>query len=542
MEYDITLSSNQMDIQLVSPALNVDMGAIGPAGNPGSAGFRFIWSTDIAATDPGVGKIKVNNATSASVGTIYISETELLSGANLATYYSTVFGSNNTPRSTVAIIKEGDPSKWLTCIVNTDTDSGAYHSLGVSSAAGSATTVPFANGDTVQVVILRTGQQGASPGPQYTYSSTITEADPGSNTFRLNNATPASATKLWIDDLSGNVNMTSWYAGWGTGSNMPTKGVLMVRSTSNSSTWVRYNVTGVTAKAGYYEADISGGVGTGTFGNGHQVGMEFYPAPRNQAPGPEYTYNNTITEADPGANTFRLNNATLSSVTKIWIDNTGNGGADLTAWFAQWASSNKVIKGSIGLTGVSNPAAWARYDVTAVVAKAGYYEATVTHIASIGTFTSGNLFGLIYYPNGSDGEVTSTTTGSDGQVAIYDGVSTKVIKPAVGIMTDSSGNLTATGSVTAANFRTLSTQRASPTVVGDTVEIGTIAAANNGFNLDITTTTVTSGFTVCKRYLVVGTFPAVGFSATTWYQLSPEDSTGAYSNQDYEVDIYFIDS
>ncbi len=60
--------------------------------------------------------------------------------------------------------------------------------------------------------------------------------------------------------------------------------------------------------------------------------------------GVKYTWSSTTTDADPGAGFIRYNNATIGSVTFIYISNTDGGGNTQTAWYDTWDDSTSTIE------------------------------------------------------------------------------------------------------------------------------------------------------------------------------------------------------
>ncbi|GEM_PF-1415222 len=98
-----------------------------------------------------------------------------------------------------------------------------------------------------------------------------------------------------------------------------------------------------------------------------------------------YAFDDTIADADPGAEGLRANNATPSAVTEFYLSTT-SGGADVTAALALFGASDSTIKGQlmVGLQGDAD--AWALYNVTGKTDAVGYRKIAVTYVA--GTATS----------------------------------------------------------------------------------------------------------------------------------------------------------
>jgi hypothetical protein len=84
----------------------------------------------------------------------------------------------------------------------------------------------------------------------YSFNATTTAGDPGSGTFRLNNATVASANRIYIDVLdSGGANRTTWVRDWDL-SGAAVKGRLIIKSGAGLSVTTIFTVTGATTLSG----------------------------------------------------------------------------------------------------------------------------------------------------------------------------------------------------------------------------------------------------------------------------------------------------
>jgi hypothetical protein len=118
-----------------------------------------------------------------------------------------------------------------------------------------------------------TGPQGATGalvigGLRQTYSTTTADADPGAGIFRLNNATPASATAAYLDntDIS-TAAITTILDTWDDSTNT-VRGFLYMVKSSDPNTWASFNVTGsVVDGTGYRKLTLANGAGSGAFTN-----------------------------------------------------------------------------------------------------------------------------------------------------------------------------------------------------------------------------------------------------------------------------------
>jgi hypothetical protein len=104
-----------------------------------------------------------------------------------------------------------------------------------------------------------TGSQGFRGGAAYVFSSTTTDADPGNGIIRYNNATIASVTFIFIDNLDAlGITQTAWYDTWDDANN-GTRGFLTIENTLSTGTTLNiFRVTGnVTVAAGYYKIPVA---------------------------------------------------------------------------------------------------------------------------------------------------------------------------------------------------------------------------------------------------------------------------------------------
>jgi hypothetical protein len=135
---------------------------------------------------------------------------------------------------------------------------------------------------------------------------------------------------------------------------------------------------------------------------------------------PKYTFSTTTTAADPGAGVLRYNNASVASVTAIYIDNTtaDTGNPDIAAWILSWDSSTSTIHSQIRLVEPGTPANYAVFNVTNAVDSTGFVTLTVEHIDSNGTFANADSIRISNSRTGDKGDTGSTgSTGATGPAA-----------------------------------------------------------------------------------------------------------------------------
>jgi hypothetical protein len=93
---------------------------------------------------------------------------------------------------------------------------------------------------------------------QYTFSTTTTAADPGAGTVRFNNATIASVSSIYIDDLDATgVNVSAWIDTFGTSTNTANRGKLVFQN-STTGLPIIFTITGaVVNSTGYRTLTVS---------------------------------------------------------------------------------------------------------------------------------------------------------------------------------------------------------------------------------------------------------------------------------------------
>lgn len=129
-----------------------------------------------------------------------------------------------------------------------------------------------------------------------------------------------------------------------------------------------------------------------------------------------FSFSATTTDADPGTGNLRLNNATVSSVTQIYVDVAEFFGSDVTDWLDSLDDASGTVKGRIRLYKRSDPAVWADFSLTAVTSATGYRKLVVTYNDHAGSFTTdpGDIV-LDFTPAGGDWaapQVIETVTGT----------------------------------------------------------------------------------------------------------------------------------
>jgi hypothetical protein len=122
-----------------------------------------------------------------------------------------------------------------------------------------------------------TGATGPTSGIKQAYSTTTTDTDPGAGIFQLNNATPASATAAYLDNLdSGGATVSTIFDLWDD-STTTTKGFVRFEKSSDPTIWAQFAVTGsVVDGTGYRKLTLTSGAGSGAFTNADAFSITFF--------------------------------------------------------------------------------------------------------------------------------------------------------------------------------------------------------------------------------------------------------------------------
>lgn len=117
---------------------------------------------------------------------------------------------------------------------------------------------------------------GVAGGHTFTYSTTITDSDPGAGTVRLNHGTLGSVTYAFFDNVDSHENSVSAWLDSLDDSSSTIKGHLALRSLQDVNSWANFRVTGsVVNGTGYRKVPVSLIASSGTFGNGDTLSAGF---------------------------------------------------------------------------------------------------------------------------------------------------------------------------------------------------------------------------------------------------------------------------
>lgn len=127
-----------------------------------------------------------------------------------------------------------------------------------------------------------------------------------------------------------------------------------------------------------------------------------------------YTFDDGTGATDPGAGIIRFNNATLSSVTAVYLDDSTFDSVDLSTLLGSLGSS-----GLLKITSVADVAEWRVYKWTAAPAdNTGWWTFTVVDQAGTGTFEDGDEVQVIPLQLAAGSAAVSSVAGKTGAVTL----------------------------------------------------------------------------------------------------------------------------
>ena len=128
-----------------------------------------------------------------------------------------------------------------------------------------------------------------------------------------------------------------------------------------------------------------------------------------------WQYDNTTTEANPGAGNFRTDNNTIGSVTEVFINKEDKDGGDFDVLLAALGAGDALY-----LQNVEDATEYLLFDITANVDNTDWFSIAGTVNDSSASFTDGKEFGiLLLYGGTSPGNVSNTGTPLNNQIAVW---------------------------------------------------------------------------------------------------------------------------
>lgn len=354
-------------------------------------GLFYRFSDSVTDADPGSGYLRLNNATIGSATAGYLDNLDA-NGATVSTILDTWDDAGAAGgRGQLWLRSIADPTAFHAFdVTGSVVDGTGYRKLTLEYIGGAGS---FSADDELMVSFQPSGEAGLTGdagvgGITLTFDSSTTDADPGAGDFRLNHATHASATAIYIDNVEAlaGASITSLVDSWDDGQST-IKGTLTISAKANPAIFRIYNVTGsVVDGTGYRKLTIAYVTGAGTLTNTTSCSLQFAKAGNaGFTPGFRLAFSTTTADADPGAGIVRFNHATFASITQLFVDNADQGGTTITAWLDGLDDVvNANAKAYLRFEDVDDPTIYAEFAVTgAVTDGTGYRKIPVSPIVGV---------------------------------------------------------------------------------------------------------------------------------------------------------------
>lgn len=269
------------------------------------------------------------------------------------------------------------------------------------------------------------GIAGRDAGIAFKWNTSTATTDPTTGEVKVNNATLASATELYISETDDDGNaLAPLLATWDDGTST-IRGRLIIQDPANPANFVGLDITGALTDNGTWDTfTVVHVYSGGTLTNNMPVRAFFFPkgdkgdiGVTGSPGGIPYTWSTDITSTDPTSGKVKVNNATLSAATALYISETDAAAHALATYLATLDDSTSTIKGRIFLTDPANPANIAIFDITGTITDNGAWDTfTIAYVASSGAFINGLALRLIFVPKGDKGDPgTPGGTGAQGR-------------------------------------------------------------------------------------------------------------------------------
>jgi hypothetical protein len=381
---------------------------LGPGGN-GDDGFQagITYTSDSSTTDgdPGTGKVRFNNATFGSVTMLYIDDSDTNS-VSMTNWIDLFDDSTSGVRGQIAFSWSSGAAVFN--VTGAVVVGSGYRKVPVAAVSGA---LP-GGGTKLSAIFTRSGDggtngtNGTDGGVNFTFASSISDADPGNGLLRFNNAVVSGVTQIFVDNLdSAGTSIFNWLDGWDDSSHPSNKGTLTLRHPNGVTL---FTVSGaVVDGSGYRKVPVTYVSGpiptdtnkvtavfarTGDTGTAGAAGLDA---------GMLYTFDNGVTDADPGGGLLRFNNATPASATFLYINTNNQLGTGVSTWLdALGASTNPSDKGVLLINHAGGT--YAFLVTGAVTAGSGYRKVPVTAIGGAGPSNT-NKLSLLFARTGNVG-------------------------------------------------------------------------------------------------------------------------------------------
>lgn len=123
----------------------------------GAYALPYIFDTATADADPGAGKLRLSSATQNAATVMRVDV--IAGGQDFTTLLDSFAASNSTVKGALRLVKQGDPTKWMTFNMTALAAPSGYRNFTVTCTDSSSAS-PFVNGDPLMLFFQRSGDKG----------------------------------------------------------------------------------------------------------------------------------------------------------------------------------------------------------------------------------------------------------------------------------------------------------------------------------------------------------------------------------------------
>jgi len=159
LDFDNKMSGFMRDLPTLAAQINQATGGINSAAAGGAYALPYVFDTGTADADPGVGKLRLSNATQNAATVMRL---DLMAGGqDYTTLLDTFDSSTSVIKGSIRLVKQADVSKWMTFDVTARAALTGYRNLTVA-CTNSSSASPFSAGDALMLFFQRNGDRGQS--------------------------------------------------------------------------------------------------------------------------------------------------------------------------------------------------------------------------------------------------------------------------------------------------------------------------------------------------------------------------------------------
>lgn len=141
----------------------------------------------------------------------------------------------------------------------------------------------------------------------------------------------------------------------------------------------------------------------------HWQGAQGPSGPAGVSAGLSYKWNTNTASTDPTTGKLKVNNATLSSATELYISETDDDGNALAAMLATWDDGTSVVRGRLLVSDPDTPTNFAIFDLTGTrTDNVAWDTFAITPVTSGGTLTNNLPVKLFFSQKGDKGDQGDT--------------------------------------------------------------------------------------------------------------------------------------